>query len=174
MLILKQILAKHLAKKRVRQAIAILGVGLLLISSFSIISPDPFTRLGYPGIFLFNMFGGSGIFLFPSLSRYLNVILLSFVTALGMAVNDSLAWIIGSSGTAVIPRSSSLGHLERGLKKYGLFGIFFWSLMPFPYDLVGLIAGYLGIKYVPYIIPTFSGKFIRFLLIGWGIISVVG
>ena len=88
-----------------------------------------------------------------------------------MAINDSIAWIIGNSGKAVVDRPVKLKKIEHSIEKYGIFAIFFWSLIPFPYDIIGLVAGYLGLSYVRYIIPTFLGKFIRFTLIGLGILS---
>ena len=134
------------------------------------ISPEPFLKFGYPGVFIMSAIGGSSLLLIP-LASHFNIYLLAFAGASGMAINDSIAWIIGNSGKAVVDRPVKLKKIEHSIEKYGIFAIFFWSLIPFPYDIIGLVAGYLGLSYVRYIIPTFLGKFIRFTLIGLGILS---
>ncbi len=148
-----------------------IGIILLLVTGLIAISPEPFLKFGYPGVFVMCALGGSSLLLIP-LASHFNIYVLAFAGASGMAINDSIAWIIGNSGKAVVDRSVKLKKIERSIEKYGIFAIFFWSLIPFPYDIVGLVAGYLGLSYVRYIIPTFLGKFIRFTLISLGILSI--
>ena len=147
-----------------------IGILFLLVTGFVAISPEPFLKFGYPGVFIMSAIGGSSLLLIP-LASHFNIYLLAFAGASGMAINDSIAWIIGNSGKAVVDRPVKLKKIEHSIEKYGIFAIFFWSLIPFPYDIIGLVAGYLGLSYVRYIIPTFLGKFIRFTLIGLGILS---
>lgn len=104
----------------------------------------------------------------------MNIFGLAFFTALGMTFNDSVAWLIGNSGETIIPKSKKTQRIENTVQKYGVFALFVWSLLSIPYDIIGLIAGYLGISYKKYIIPTFLGKFIRMILIGLGIVSYFG
>ena len=146
------------------------GIILLIVTGLVAISPEPFLKFGYPGVFVMSAMGGSSLLLIP-LASHFNIYLLAFAGAFGMAINDSIAWIIGNSGKAVVDRPVKLKKIEHSIEKYGIFAIFFWSLIPFPYDIIGLVAGYLGLSYVRYIIPTFLGKFIRFTLIGLGILS---
>ncbi len=146
------------------------GIVLLLVIGLVAISPEPFLKFGYPGVFFMTAMGGSSLLLIP-LASHFNVYLLAFAGASGMAINDSVAWIIGSSGKAVVERPEKLKRIEHSVKRYGTFAIFFWSLIPFPYDIIGFVAGYMGLSYVRYVIPTFLGKFIRFTLIGLGILS---
>jgi membrane protein YqaA with SNARE-associated domain len=91
-----------------------------------------------------------------------------------MVLNDSVAWLIGRSGDVVLQRSKKLERIEKGIHKFGPFVLFFWSLMPIPYDFVGLIAGYLEFSYKSYVIPSFLGKFVRFILLGIGIFVFFG
>lgn len=134
------------------------------------LKPEPFLRFGYLGIFGFNLFGPGTLLIF-SLAKHFNVYGLAFVSAIGMAFNDSIAWIIGNSGTAVIEKSRKLKTIEKTVQRYGVLALFIWSIIPFPYDLVGFVAGYLGLPYKKYIVPTFLGKFIRIMLIGLGVVS---
>jgi len=151
----------------------VLGILFLIFSGFISLRPDIFLRFGILGIFIFNLFG-PGILLIPSLARHMNILLLAIVSAGGTSLNDSVAWVIGVSGASIIPKSNNTKNIENTVKKYGVFALFFWSLIPFPYDLVGFVAGYLGLSYPRYIIPTFLGKLLRFLLIGAGVIQIFG
>jgi len=160
-----------LQSKTFRRCSFVLGILLLILTGFIAIRPEPFLRFGLPGVFAMCAMGGSSLLLIP-LAPYFNVFALAFAGASGMAVNDSIAWIVGSSGKSVVERPVKLKKIEDGVKKYGVFAIFFWSLIPFPYDIIGFVAGYLGLPYVHYVIPTFLGKFIRFTFIGLGIVSV--
>jgi membrane protein YqaA with SNARE-associated domain len=155
-----------------KQIMIVLGVALFLLSLVATFDARPFLRFGYLGIFIFNLFG-AGTFLIIPLATHMNIFILAFVSALGMACNDSVSWVIGRSGDVILPRAKRIEEIEGSIHKYGVFALFFWSLIPFPYDLIGLIAGYLRFSYPRYIIPTFMGKFIRFILLGSGALAVI-
>lgn len=149
-----------------------LGIIFIILTLFISVDPTPFLRFGYLGVFAFNIFG-SGTLLVPFLVKHMNLVLLAAFSSLGMAVNDSVSWFIGATGGTMTQKGKKLERIEESVKKYGVIALFFWSLIPFPYDLVGFVAGYLGMPYVKYIIPTFLGKFIRIILIGLGVISLL-
>lgn len=152
----------------------IVGLSFVILTLFIIIDPRPFLRFGYFGVFLFNLFGGPGMFLIPVLSRHMSVFLLACVSSFGIGVNDSVSWVVGKSGDVIFPKSRKIKEIEGSIQKYGIFALFFWSLIPFPYDVVGIIAGYLGFPYLSYFIPTFLGKFIRFFILGFLSLSIFG
>lgn len=147
------------------------GIGFLALTAVIALNPEPFVGFGYPGVFFFNMLSGPGMFLLPSLSTRMNVLGLAMASAGGMAVNDSVGWLAGRSGEELLPTSEKVKKIQNSIQKFGPWALLFWSLIPFPYDLIGLIAGYLRIPYPKYILPTFLGKFIRFLLISSGVLA---
>lgn len=166
----KEKIVYFLQSKIFKRITFFVGIVLLLVTGLIAISPEPFLKFGYPGVFLMCAMGGSSILLIP-LASHFNIYWLAFAGAFGMAINDSIAWIIGNSGKAIVERPAKLKKIENSVERYGMLAIFFWSLIPFPYDIIGFIAGYLGLPYIRYVIPTFLGKFIRFTLIGLGILS---
>lgn len=166
---IKQKILKYTESSGFRRLTFFIGIGVLILAGLIAVKPEPYLKFGYPGVFIFNAIGGSTIIFF-SLVRHFDPILLSFITALGVAVNDSIAWVVGNSGTAVIKKPEKAKKIEMSIKKFGIYAIFFWSFIPFPYDLVGFVAGYLGMPYKSYIAATFLGKFIRFIIIGAWII----
>lgn len=126
-----------------------IGIALLILTILITLDPRSFLRFGYLGVFLFNLFG-PGTLLIPMLSRFMNVPLLAATSALGMMFNDSVAWLVGNSGQAFIGKPGKLAKIEKSIEKFGLWALFFWSL-----------------------IPTFAGKFVRFILMGYGFVNVI-
>ncbi|MFA6250297.1 MAG: VTT domain-containing protein [Candidatus Shapirobacteria bacterium] len=168
---LGQNIVKSMIFKRV---MVVTGIALLIGSVFIAIKPEPFLKLGYAGVFFFNLLSGPGMFLLPTLAMRMNIFGLAFFSALGMALNDSVGWIVGSSGEGIIPASEKVQKISKSIQRFGPGALLVWSLIPFPYDLVGILAGYLKIPYWKYIIPTFLGKFIRFILISGGVVTFFG
>jgi membrane protein DedA with SNARE-associated domain len=167
----KEKLVQIFQSKNFKRFTIFLGITFVILTFFISVDPTPFLQFGYFGVFIFNIFG-AGTLLIPSLARHMNIFLLAFFSSLGMAGNDSISWLIGSTSGSLTKRSEKLRKIENSIRKFGVFALFFWSLIPFPYDLVGFVAGYLGMPYVRYIIPTFLGKFIRLISIGLGVISL--
>lgn len=150
----------------------IFGVTLLILSLFSVQNPKPFLKFGYLGIFVLHLLGAGAVLSF-GVARLTNPFYLALATALGMAINDSLAWLIGRNSDVLIGRPEKIKDIEGSLHKYGPIALFLWSLIPFPYELIGFIAGYLEFPFLKFFLPTFLGKFLRTLLIGLGVISAV-
>lgn len=144
----------------------------MVVTIFITVNPGPFLKFGYAGVFLFNALSGPGMILLPTLSRHMNFVILAFVSALGMAINDSVSWLVGRNGSVILPRLKKIIRLEAGINKYGPWALLVWSMIPFPYDLIGLISGYLGFSYIRFLVPTFAGKFIRFLMVAGGSLAI--
>jgi len=166
-------LSVFLQSKTFKQIYFVVFLFTLLIGIYIVVDPKPFLKFGYFGIFIFNSIGGLGTYLVPTLSQKLNLVLLSFSTALGMAINDSISWVVGSGGSAIIQRGRWVNRIEKIVNKYGSLSLFIISALPVPYDAIGLISGYLGIKYKNFFLPTFLGKFIRMILIGLGTAQLI-
>lgn len=146
------------------------GIIFYLFAFVMAFNPKPFLKFGYLGVFIFSLFG-PGMILVPTLVGTLNLYILAFVIALGMAFNDSVSWLVGKSGDIIVKRTKKIEKIEKTINRFGAYALFFWSLIPFPYDLVGVIAGYLEMPYKKFILATFLGKFVRFILLGLGIIK---
>ena len=151
----------------------ILAVIFYLLALVIALAPEPFLYFGYPGIFVFNLFG-PGMFLVPAASRHFNIFGVALVTALGMAINDSISWLAGKNGDVVFPRGRRVERFETQIKKYGPWALFFWALIPFPYDFIAVIAGYLKIPFWRFLLPTFLGRLVRFLALGSGTVAFWG
>ncbi|HLD24974.1 MAG TPA: VTT domain-containing protein [Patescibacteria group bacterium] len=168
----KEKIITFLESRDFKRFVFVLGILFLILTAFISVNPEPFLRFGYVGVFIFALFGPASL-LIPVLSQHMNIWVLAVVTAAGMAINDSVSWVIGSLGHTVIPHSPKIERIEANLRKHGMPALFFWALIPFPYDLIGFIAGYLGFTYKSFIIPTFLGRLVRFMLLGFGVITLL-
>lgn len=169
----KEKIIAFLASRDFKRFAFLLGIIFLIVTAFSWTNPEPFLKFGYPGIFVFALVGPAAL-LIPALATHMDVTSLALVTSFGYAINDSVSWAIGTYGHEVIPHSARVERLEKHIRKYGAFALLFWALVPFPYDLIGLISGYLGFPYLTFLVPTFIGRLIRFLLLGYGTLTIIG
>ena len=80
----------------------------------------------------------------------------------------------GKNGDVVFKRGKRVERFERYIKKYGPWAMLVWSFIPFPYDFVAIISGYVGLPYAYFALPTFLGRFLRFLVLGSGAVAIFG
>lgn len=168
----KEKISSFVSSRDFKRILFLFGIIFLILTAFIFTNPEPFLKFGYLGIFVFALFGPASL-LVPVLAQHMNVPLLALVTALGMALNDSVSWLIGNTGHSIIPHSKRVERIEQIMIKHGKPALFFWALVPFPYDLIGLIAGYTGFSWKGFLVPTFLGRLCRFLLLGYGVIHLV-
>jgi membrane protein YqaA with SNARE-associated domain len=99
---------------------------------------------------------------------------LSVVASAGVVVNDTLAYIVGRNSDVFVHKSKKVLLVEKWVNKYGVFALLVISVLPIPYDFIGLIVGYLDLSFKKYAIPLFIGKFIRFVFVGMSTSLILG
>lgn len=155
----------HLStNKRIHQLLVLLYFLSLVALMFISVNPEPFLQYGYFGIFAFNLIG-PGTVLIPILAPTTNILVLAIISAFGMQLNDSVSWIVGRNGEVVFPASVKRFRLVHWVGKSSPLVMFVLSTIPFPYDLVGLVAGYMNMSFAKFFIPAVFGKITRFLII---------
>ena len=108
-----------LSSRWFKKAYFILSLTLLIVGFYLIVDSRPFFKFGYLGVFLFNLLGGLGTYLIPTLSLKMNIWLLALATALGMGINDSISWLAGRGGSEMVYKAKWADKAERFLDKYG-------------------------------------------------------
>ena len=117
-----------------------LGLTFMVGTVFITIDPQPFVKFGYLGVFIYNLFG-IGTIIVPLLANQMNIYLLAFVSAWGNTFNDSVSYIVGKSADDLISKHKHAAKVQENLERYGVFYLFFFSLIPFPYDFIGGVVG---------------------------------
>lgn len=165
---LQKNLVKVVKSRTFKTITIVLGLILFIITGFLAIDPTPFIKFGYIGVFIYCLFG-LGTLIVPLLAASMNIYLLATVAALGNAFNDSVSYLIGKSAEDLISKHKRTPGIKKNIEKFGMYYLFLLSLIPFPYDFIGVIVGYLEYPYRKFLLATFLGKVVRFILIGWGI-----
>lgn len=149
--------------------------GILLavaISAFILIERDhvaSLARYGYPGVFLISLASSATVFLpAPGIAvifatgSVLNPFAVGIVAGLGEALGELTGYLAGASGRAVIADGERYEKLVQLTRRYGLFVVFFLSVIPNPtFDLVGIAAGALRLPITRFLAVCFLGKMIK-------------
>ena len=150
----------------INRILLVLSAVFLLLTFLVALDPTYYAQFGYPGVFIFNLFG-PGTLLIPLMAQHLNIVLLAVVSACGMSLNDSVVYVMGRSGQTLVSPGKKATFARALVMRYGRAGLFLISIVPFPLDFIGGTVGYLGFSYSYYVLPTFIGKFCRFLALGY-------
>jgi len=125
---------------------------LTFISSLTIIFPIP----AFSIIFLFSGF----------LKDPFQVFLLGFSSGLGSALGEITGYALGFGGREIISKDSEkLEKIKKKIDKYGVIFIFLFAISPFPFDIIGILAGIIKYDFKKFIIATILGKIVKYLII---------
>ena len=151
------------------------SLGLISISFFFQDKLIQFTSLGLLGIFLINLFSSITLFLpAPGIATVVageflyNPVIVALVAALGSAIGDFVAYLLGRSGKEVFIKKNSFWYniFKETFHKYGALFIIVFSLVPNPiFDAVGLVAGLFSYSPLRFFVYVFIGRFLRNLLL---------
>lgn len=153
-----------LSSKYFKIVIFVFSISFFIFSLAYRFEFETFNNWGYLGIFVFNIFS-SGIFLIPTLIHVVNPITLILISSLGMSVNESINWLMGYSSNYVLQENEKEKKIQEYLNRFGYIAIFVLALIPFPFDIVGVIAGRSNYSYWKFLIVIFLARVLRFGLI---------
>ena len=129
-------------------------------------------KLTYPGAF-FVMLIGNATVIFPmpglivvySLGSILNPLLLGIAAGPGAALGEMVGYAAGYGGSAVIDNLKVYHILEGWMRRYGLIVVTLLAAIPNPiFDLVGITAGVLRMKWWKFLFFAGIGKIIQCIL----------
>jgi len=156
-----------------------LGLFLAILLSLSIfILRDKFKALeayGYLGIFFLSVLGNATIILpIPVIlaafigGGILNPFWVAVWVSLGASIGELTGYMVGISGRGAIEKKEKLAKIRKWMGKYGLWVIFVLAAIPnFLFDLAGIVSGAIKIPVYKFLLVTWAGKFIRYLLIAY-------
>jgi uncharacterized membrane protein YdjX (TVP38/TMEM64 family) len=141
-------------------------------------------QYGYAGIFLVTMIGNASLVLpAPSFLAVLagggvfNPLVVGLVAAAGGTIGELTGYLAGASGRGLVGNPLESERIQRLIQRYGLLTIFVLAALPNPlFDLAGMTAGALRIPLWRFLLVTWSGQTIKFLviaLIGAGAVDVL-
>jgi len=132
---------------------------------------------GYLGIFLLSLISTSTLFLpFPLYSIVtiasalgMRPFLVSIFSALGMTIGELTGYLVGVGGGSFIEKKhkSIIKKFENFFKRFGILTISLFAFLPFPFDIIGIMAGMGKYDIKKFFLATFIGKFFKALLLSY-------
>jgi membrane protein YqaA with SNARE-associated domain len=151
--------------------------------------PGRFAELGsygYLGAFLISLVLNASVILpagnFLVLFTLGGVLPLPLVVGLaggaGAAIGEMTGYAAGYSGRAMVVKQEKVyARLEHQVKRWGALTIFFLSLMPLAFDLVGIAAGALRFPVWKFLLFCWLGRTILYISIAlfgaWGLETIL-
>lgn len=140
-----------------------------------------YEEIGYLGVFLLTFLGNATVLVPVPVLAPLNIVLggifaspllVGLTIGIASSMGEIIGYIVGYAGSGIVTSSKTYKKIEERVKKYGLWAIFFLALIPNPlFDVAGLVAGAIGIKWWKFLLAMGAGKTIRaiiFAYIGYG------
>ncbi len=151
---------------------AIVVVALVLLLNKDI---EKFRELGYLGLFIISiassatvLIPGPGRFVALALGRSLDPIAVGLIGGIGSAIGELTGYIAGHGVSEIVQTSSYFKKFKNLIEKYDAIAIFFLALIPNPlFDLAGIAAGALHMKWHRYLLATACGRIISFAILAY-------
>ncbi len=133
-------------------------------------------QLGYLGVFLAMLLTNATLFL-PTPTILLaiafgaalpNPLLVGLAAGLGSAIGETTGYLAGYAASAVVMESKGYRRTKKLLDQYGLWAIVGLAFIPNPiFDMAGLAAGALGVRWWQFFLSVSLGKTARMLLLAY-------
>ncbi|MFC1903413.1 YqaA family protein [Chloroflexota bacterium] len=105
-----------------------------------------------------------GLLIYPVLGL-IGPIIVGLVGGAGAAIGEITGYVAGYSGREVVKRGKMYSRVEGWVSKWGTLTIFLFSLVPFIFDLVGLVAGVLRFPFWKFILICWLGRTILYVVL---------
>lgn len=161
--------------KKLEGILQIIFAALVIIAGLSFSKEiESFGQYGYLGVFVISLVSSATLF-FPApgwavvigLSKILDPVLLGIVAGLGSGLGELTGYVAGDGVRDILnDRIKESKNIHELVAKYDVFAIFFFAAIPNPiFDIAGIVAGGLKMKWWKFLIATIAGRIIRFVLL---------
>ncbi|MDD4875705.1 MAG: VTT domain-containing protein [Dehalococcoidales bacterium] len=163
-------------KKRLVPVLALLLVIAITVGIFYFYKnyPDRIEQMekyGYLGVFLISLLFNASVFL-PSGNIFIlsvfgavlpSAVLVGVVGGAGAAIGEMTSYIAGYSGHGIAQRTSMYSRIEGWMRRWGSLTIFIMALIPFVFDLAGIIAGVLRYPFWKFLLFSLLGRTLLYI-----------
>jgi membrane protein DedA with SNARE-associated domain len=137
-------------------------------------NPDIFKKLegyGYPGAFIISIIL-NGTIIFPVSNMAVMMALgatmplpwlVGVAGGAGAAIGEMTGYIAGRSGRGLLARSKVYNRVESWVKRWGWLAVFTMSIVPFVFDVVGIIAGALRMPVWRFFLACWLGRTVSYV-----------
>lgn len=112
------------------------------------------------------------VLIFFASSLGLSPLIVSIVTGVGSGIGEITGYLVGIGGRKVLSKRitevpKQLKDIERFIKIYGFFAILIIGIIPFPFDVVGIICGASRFGIKRFLLAAIISKIIKNLMIAY-------
>lgn len=169
---------------RFTAVLVVAGVVALNVAMYAALATGPAQRFldalagwTYPGVFVLSLVANVGVLVgLPYNAIVLQIAatddlpwLVALAAAAGSTLGETTGWLIGRQGGRALPEGGRLGRfvgwLRDGTRRpaRAFAAIAAFAAVPnYVFDVAGLAAGALGIRYRMFLAATFTGRLLRF------------
>jgi len=150
--------------------ILIAGVIFLFSSEF-----EALEGWGYLGVFVISLLSAATIF-FPApgwaiviaMGGVLDPLYVGLVAGIGAGIGEMTGYIVGHGAKDAAGNFKELKKYRELIKKHDVLGVFVLALIPNPlFDIAGLAAGALNIKWWKFVIACIVGRALRYVALAY-------
>ena len=138
------------------------------------------TQYGYIALFFSSVISASTIIIpmplyvliFFSAGLGLDPFLVGVVSGVGSGIGEITGYLVGLGGSRLVgqrvkhvPEQVEMFH--KYFNKYGFFAILFFGVIPFPFDIIGLMAGANNFGIKKFLLASIISKVIKTLMISY-------
>ena len=144
-------------------------------------------KYGYIALFFSSLISASTviiplplyILIFFASGLGLNPLLASIVAGIGSGIGEITGYWVGQGGRQLLNKKMGhkhikignkhikVGNLETFLKKYGFFAVLAIGILPFPFDIIGIICGATNFDVKKFLLGSIISKIIKNILIAY-------
>ncbi|MBI5228004.1 VTT domain-containing protein [Candidatus Micrarchaeota archaeon] len=102
------------------------------------------------------------------MAKFLDPIGLGIAAGTGSAIGELTGYLGGEGASKLISTNSHFKKIKEWIRKNDLLAIFVLALIPNPlFDVAGIAAGGLGIKWWKFLAATAAGRIIRYAALAY-------
>lgn len=170
--------ALQASKPRWQDIVTLIGTVLFTVALIVFIPIDFVERLGeygYVGVFLLTLLANATIVLpSPAIAAAflggtaLNPWIVGVLAGIAAGIGETTGYLAGYSGSNLATSSRLYPRVQRWVAQWGVVTIFVLAFIPSPvFDLAGIAAGVLRMRFRKYFLACTAGKLLRFVGIAW-------
>lgn len=131
--------------------------------------------LTYPAVFVVSILGNASVFLpapvfaiVAMAGPVLSPILVGIIAGLGATIGELTGYLAGMSGHGIAKKRPSYVRISSWMDRSGMLALFLLAAVPnFFFDVGGIIAGTVRMPLWRFIVPTWLGKSLRLVVVGY-------
>ncbi len=167
-------------KKRILYVVGLLLVIAIIaaVGTMYVKNPEIFEELegyGYAGIFVLSIILNATIIIPISVMAIVSSmgavlpspLLVGIIAGVGAGMGEMTAYLAGRAGRGLLAKSNVYTRIEKWVKRWGWIAVFFLSVFPFVFDVVGIIAGAMRMPWWKFWLACWGGRTVSYVTVAY-------